>query len=121
RRPALRRRRPSALKGNIMDSILMGDTATITEEKAGFVCVTFAPAAAADDGDDVVAGLSGTPRTLPPRYFYDDHGSGLFEQICLQPEYYPTRTERAILAERAAEICALTGPCELVELGSGSA
>jgi len=71
-------------------------------------------------GADVVAGLSQTPKILPPKYFYDDRGSRLFEQICDLPEYYLTRTEAAILQDYAPEIVALTGACELVELGSGS-
>lgn len=71
-------------------------------------------------GADVVAGLSQTPKTLPPKYFYDDRGSQLFEQICDLPEYYLTRTEAAILQECAAQIVNITGACELVELGSGS-
>jgi L-histidine Nalpha-methyltransferase len=72
------------------------------------------------EGADVIDGLCQTPKTLPCRYFYDDIGSALFEQICDQPEYYPTRTEQAILETYAPEITRLTGPCELVELGSGS-
>lgn len=73
-----------------------------------------------DDGAEVIQGLSQTPKTLPCRYFYDDLGSALFEKICDLPEYYPTRTEQALLETYSAEISALTGPCELVELGSGS-
>jgi L-histidine Nalpha-methyltransferase len=73
-----------------------------------------------DDGSEVVQGLSQTPKTLPCRYFYDDLGSALFEKICDLPEYYPTRTEQALLETYSSEISALTGPCELVELGSGS-
>ena len=73
-----------------------------------------------DTGMDVVVGLSQTPKTLPPKYFYDDRGSQLFEQICELPEYYLTRTETAILQKFASEIVHRTGPCELVELGSGS-
>lgn len=73
-----------------------------------------------DDGKDVIEGLTQTQKTLPPRYFYDDRGSLLFEQICELPEYYPTRTEAAILQEYASEIAQMTGECELVELGSGS-
>jgi dimethylhistidine N-methyltransferase len=72
------------------------------------------------DGEDVVQGLQSYPKTLPPKYFYDDRGSELFEQICLLPEYYPTRTEAAILEEYADEIAQMTNCCELVELGSGS-
>ena len=69
---------------------------------------------------DVRAGLTATPKTLPPKYFYDARGSELFGQITMLPEYYPTRRERAILAERAGEIAALTGADTIVELGSGS-
>ncbi len=69
---------------------------------------------------DVIKGLSKQKKTLPPRYFYDDRGSELFEQICEQPEYYPTRTEAGILLQNAENIARLTGPCEIVELGSGS-
>ncbi len=72
------------------------------------------------DGDDVIEGLTQNPKTLPAKYFYDDHGSELFEQICDLPEYYPTRTEASILKQYADEIAAITGSCELVELGSGS-
>lgn len=71
-------------------------------------------------GVDVMLGLQQSPKTLPCQYFYDDRGSILFEQICDLPEYYPTRTEQAILERCATEIAQLTGSCELVELGSGS-
>lgn len=74
----------------------------------------------ADDGSEIIQGLSQTPKTLPCRYFYDDLGSALFEKICDLPEYYPTRTEQGLLETYAAEVAALTGSCELVELGSGS-
>lgn len=69
---------------------------------------------------DIIKGLTQSQKTLPPRYFYDDRGSELFEQICELPEYYPTRTEAGILRENAEAIALLTGPCEIVELGSGS-
>lgn len=69
---------------------------------------------------EVISGLSMSPKTLPPKYFYDDRGSDLFEQITELPEYYLTRTETQILQQQAAAIAALTGPCELIELGSGS-
>lgn len=72
-------------------------------------------------GKDVVAGLTQTPKTLPPKYFYDADGSELFEQITELPEYYLTRTERQILATYAGAIADEVGPCDLVELGSGSA
>lgn len=71
-------------------------------------------------GGDIIDGLRQTPKTLPSRYFYDDLGSELFEQITDLPEYYPTRTEQAILDTYVSEIVELTGACELVELGSGS-
>lgn len=73
-----------------------------------------------DDEEDVVQGLTQTKKRLPPKYFYDDRGSELFEQICDLPEYYPTRTEASILSQYADEIAQITGSCELVELGSGS-
>lgn len=74
-----------------------------------------------DDGQDVIEGLRGAPMTLPPQYFYDDRGSILFERITRLPEYYLTRKELEILEQRAPEIAELTGPAELIELGSGSA
>ncbi|MER5719316.1 L-histidine N(alpha)-methyltransferase [Streptomyces sp. NPDC002132] len=69
---------------------------------------------------DVLSGLTATPKTLPPKWFYDAHGSELFEQITELPEYYPTRAEREILLDRAGEIAAASGARTLVELGSGS-
>ncbi|WP_262412967.1 L-histidine N(alpha)-methyltransferase [Actinacidiphila acidipaludis] len=69
---------------------------------------------------DVLAGLGSSPRTLPPKWFYDKRGSDLFEQITRLPEYYPTRAEQEILERRAPEIAELTGAATLVELGSGS-
>lgn len=69
---------------------------------------------------DVRAGLSRRPRALPPKWFYDERGSALFEAITELPEYYLTRAERAILARQAGEIAELTGADTLVELGSGT-
>jgi L-histidine N-alpha-methyltransferase len=69
---------------------------------------------------DVLHGLTRTPKTLPPKWFYDAHGSELFEKITELPEYYPTRAEREILSARAGEIAAATGARTVVELGSGS-
>ena len=69
---------------------------------------------------DVRAGLTAAPKELPPKWFYDDRGSALFDAITRLPEYYPTRAERAILATYAAEIAAATRPDVLVELGSGT-
>ncbi|MHC5735792.1 L-histidine N(alpha)-methyltransferase [Nostoc sp.] len=72
------------------------------------------------EGEDVIQGLTQSPKTLPQKYFYDDYGSELFEQICELPEYYLTRTEAGILHKYADEIAQITGACELVELGSGN-
>jgi L-histidine N-alpha-methyltransferase len=69
---------------------------------------------------DVRAGLTSTPKSLPSKYFYDERGSELFDEITRLPEYYPTRTETAILQARAAEIAALSRCESLVELGSGT-
>ncbi|MFD7436082.1 L-histidine N(alpha)-methyltransferase [Streptomyces sp. NPDC059861] len=69
---------------------------------------------------DVLKGLTSSPKTLPPKWFYDARGSELFEQITELPEYYPTRAEREILIDRAPEIAAASGARTLVELGSGS-
>lgn len=69
---------------------------------------------------DVIEGLSQKQKTLSPKYFYDKRGSELFDEICKQPEYYPTRTEISILQNNAKEIARLIGPdCVLIELGSG--
>jgi L-histidine Nalpha-methyltransferase len=70
---------------------------------------------------DVREGLSRPFKELPPKYFYDERGSRLFERITELPEYYPTRAERAILEHRAAEIVEAAGCDSLIELGSGSA
>jgi L-histidine N-alpha-methyltransferase len=71
--------------------------------------------------EDVREGLSSPFKELPPKYFYDERGSELFEQITELPEYYPTRTERAILHSHAEEIVAAARPTTLIELGSGAA
>ncbi len=72
-------------------------------------------------GADVLDGLTRLQKELPPKYFYDARGADLFDQICDVPEYYPTRCERAILQEYAADIAQRTGAHELLELGSGTA
>ncbi len=73
-----------------------------------------------DGSQDVIQGLTSKSKSIPSRFFYDDHGSQLFEEICNLPEYYPTRTEAWILNQYAEEIAKETGNCTLVELGSGS-
>ena len=70
---------------------------------------------------DALAGLTATPKALPPKWFYDERGSELFDKITLLDEYYPTRAEREILAAAAAQIVAATEATTLVELGSGTA
>ncbi|MGB6454255.1 MAG: L-histidine N(alpha)-methyltransferase [Streptosporangiaceae bacterium] len=70
--------------------------------------------------DDVQAGLTASPKTLPPKYFYDERGSMLFDEITRLPEYYLTRAETSILREHATEIAELSGCESLVELGSGT-
>ncbi|NOS84459.1 MAG: L-histidine N(alpha)-methyltransferase [Ignavibacteria bacterium] len=71
--------------------------------------------------EDVIKGLKAKPKTISPKYFYDDKGSELFEKICITPEYYVTRTEASILKEHSAEIAAAnSGKNLVVELGSGS-
>jgi L-histidine Nalpha-methyltransferase len=71
--------------------------------------------------EDVLDGLTRPFKELPPKHFYDARGAELFDRICELPEYYPTRAERSILEERAEELAEMTGACELVELGSGTA
>lgn len=70
---------------------------------------------------EVMQGLRQTPKRISPKYFYDAYGSILFDEICELPEYYPTRTEMALLEENATEIAQLIGTdCCLIEPGSGS-
>ncbi|MGW6214978.1 L-histidine N(alpha)-methyltransferase [Streptomyces sp. NPDC055109] len=69
---------------------------------------------------DVHAGLTSTSKTLPPKWFYDAHGSDLFEQITTLPTYYATRAEQELLVARAGDIAEATGARTLIELGSGS-
>ncbi|HEY2812581.1 MAG TPA: L-histidine N(alpha)-methyltransferase [Acidimicrobiales bacterium] len=70
--------------------------------------------------EDVRNGLTADPKTLPPKWFYDDRGSQLFDEITRLPEYYPTRREREILDARAGDIARASGAHTLVELGSGT-
>jgi L-histidine N-alpha-methyltransferase len=69
---------------------------------------------------DARAGLTANPKVLPPKWFYDEEGCRLFDEITRLPEYYPTRSERVILARHAADIAARTSADTLVELGSGT-
>jgi L-histidine N-alpha-methyltransferase len=84
--------------------------------------VHYTGAQGAEMAHEVRTGLTARPKELAPKYFYDERGSQLFEQITELPEYYPTRAEREILSGRSSEILAAAGsPGTLVELGSGSA
>lgn len=72
-------------------------------------------------GRDLLAGLLHRPRRISPKYFYDQAGSALFDQICELPEYYPTRTEHAILLRHTQDMADLIGPqADLIEFGAGS-
>lgn len=88
---------------------------------------TIPPGLAPDDAAgraflaDVIAGLSADPKRIPPKYFYDERGSQLFEAITRTPEYYPTRTETGILTEYADDIARfIPDDAALVEFGAGS-
>lgn len=69
--------------------------------------------------EDVTAGLFSSHKQLPAKYFYDERGSALFDQICDEPEYYPTRTEDALLERSARDIIARVEPSQIIEFGSG--
>ena len=70
--------------------------------------------------EDVRLGLSSNPKQIPPKYFYDEHGSDLFERITEQPEYYPMREEGKLLVQIAPDLMRSLAPGQIVELGSGS-
>jgi L-histidine N-alpha-methyltransferase len=76
---------------------------------------------AAEEREELLAALHDAPRTIPSKHFYDGRGLALFDAITELPEYYPTRTERAILERVAGDVAALTRATQLVEVGSGSA
>jgi len=77
--------------------------------------------ASRDEEIEILAGLRQRQKTISPKFFYDETGSQLFDEICRQPEYYPTRTEVAIMQQHADEIAHLIGPrASIIEFGSGS-
>ncbi|MSQ19871.1 MAG: L-histidine N(alpha)-methyltransferase [Betaproteobacteria bacterium] len=79
------------------------------------------PTATVGFRDDVLRGLAAPQKAIPPKYFYDEHGSALFERICALPEYYPMRTEMAIMQGNIGAIAEALGPrCGLIEFGSGA-
>lgn len=74
-----------------------------------------------NDENEILAGLRQPQKTISPKFFYDEAGSQLFDKICRQPEYYPTRTELGIMRRHIDEIAHLIGPCaSIIEFGSGS-
>jgi dimethylhistidine N-methyltransferase len=78
------------------------------------------PVAADDLRSDVLAGLAACPKSIPPKYFYDEAGCRLFEAICAQPEYVLCRTERMLMASRLPDIAAAAGPLDcIIEPGAG--
>jgi L-histidine N-alpha-methyltransferase len=75
----------------------------------------------AEEVADILAGLSAAQKRISPKYFYDQRGSELFDTICTLPEYYPTRTEHAIMEQHLPEIAGLVGPnAAVIEFGAGS-
>jgi L-histidine N-alpha-methyltransferase len=93
----------------------------LTTDESRFSCQEIPPARTPRTlEDDVREGLLTPPRSLQPKYFYDDLGSRLFDRICDTPEYYPTRTEAALLADSADAIMRQTAPDHIIELGSGA-
>lgn len=87
---------------------------------AAFRIVDRAPAAKGDERGRVVAKLLATPAAIEPKYFYDELGCAIYGAICRLPEYYPTRTERALFATHGAAIAAaVSGTAQFVDLGAG--
>jgi L-histidine N-alpha-methyltransferase len=90
----------------------------------GMAALTTANDTAPDVGDDeseILAGLSAAQKRLSPKYFYDQRGSELFDEICALPEYYPTRTELTLMDEHLDEVAELVGPrASVIEFGAGS-
>ncbi len=75
----------------------------------------------ADDEEEILAGLEAPQKRISPKYFYDERGSELFDEICALPEYYPTRTELKIMDAHLTEIAGLVGPrAAVIEFGAGS-
>lgn len=103
-----------------MDDVAESFSEILASRRSTILNVTEIGDTKLDFARSVATGLARIPRRLECRFLYDARGSELYEQICDQPEYYPTRTEASILQRYAAEIRGLTGPATLVELGSGS-
>ncbi|MGI9329427.1 MAG: L-histidine N(alpha)-methyltransferase [Gammaproteobacteria bacterium] len=83
--------------------------------------MTDVPQPAADEHAEIIDGLRSDQKLISPKFFYDERGSQLFDAICEQPEYYPTRTELGIMEDNLDEMAELIGPdVSLIEYGSGS-
>src|SRR5262249_40350494 len=95
--------RPSSGRGELRIDVLLGEEERLAMLRA-----------------EARRGLTRTPKQLPPKWFYDERGSALFDEITRLPEYYLTRAEREILVSRADEIADITRATSLVELGSGT-
>ena len=101
------------------DNAIHGEGIASTPER--FQCLEVEPVRAVPSlREDIERGFQQTPRSIPPKYFYDAYGSTLFERICDTAEYYPTRAETALLSEHAEAIIAASRPDHIIELGSGS-
>jgi L-histidine Nalpha-methyltransferase len=75
----------------------------------------------AEDREEILRGLTASQKRLSPKYFYDKHGSELFDRICSLPEYYPTRTELDLMEDHVGEVAALVGErAAVIEFGAGS-
>lgn len=99
----------------------MPATAQASTNNNEFICCELKPARYVPTlEDDVKAGLLSQPRSLPPKYFYDELGSVLFDRICDTEEYYPTRVESALLESSARELISVSKPDCIIELGSGT-
>lgn len=99
----------------------MATSQTIGTQEPRIACETVARARPVPSlTDDVEQGLLAAPRILPPKYFYDEYGSKLFDRICETTEYYVTRTEDALLKECAEAIVDQASPDDILELGSGT-
>lgn len=117
-------RRKSRRKSLVEHSTSLIRQSVPVEHRQTFSLLNLMDAAVHDDPSDrneIIESLSSEPKTLPAKYFYDERGSQLFDQICQLPEYYPARTEMAILQKFSGAIAQITGPCAIAELGSGSA
>ena len=91
------------------------------DDRTALVSANHTDPALADEAEQILAGLTARQKKLSPKYFYDETGSRLFNEICELPEYYLTRTERWIMERYLREMAALIGPrVSVIEFGSGS-